>query len=168
MIATQLDEWTAPVAATGRSGLPSGRRPVDWRRVWRPATVVCFAGSLIAAVAASLGSVVAGQLADDAAARLVWVLAALLIGGAVIDTIAKTAWSVIVDRAEGALRADLLDAAMAQPLPELSEQAVGEILDRIGRGIDLVAGLRALPGLRRRRAVGGAPHPARDITAQGA
>ena len=141
MIATQLDESTVPLAATGRSGLPSGRRPVDWRRVWRPATLVCFAGSLIAAVAASLGSVVAGQLADDAAAGLVWVLAALLIGGAVIDTIAKTAWFVIVDRAEGALRADLLDAAMAQPLPELSEQAVGEILDRIDDDTHEVGGL---------------------------
>ena len=37
----------------------------------------------------------------------------------------------MVDRAEGRLRADLLDAAMAQPLAELSEQAVGEVLDRV-------------------------------------
>ena len=35
------------------------------------------------------------------------------------------------DRAEGRLRADLLDAAMAQPLADLTEQAVGEVLDRI-------------------------------------
>ncbi|MGA8255562.1 MAG: ABC transporter ATP-binding protein, partial [Nocardioides sp.] len=35
------------------------------------------------------------------------------------------------DRAEGRLRADLLAAAMHQPLETLSEQAVGEILDRV-------------------------------------
>ncbi|MEI2713449.1 MAG: ABC transporter ATP-binding protein [Nocardioides sp.] len=107
------------------------RRPVDWRRLRSPAAAVCYAGSLIGAVAGSLGAVVAGRLADDASVRLVWVLAALVIGGALIDTAAKTGWFVLVDRAEGELRSDLLDAAMAQPLPDLTEQAVGEILDRI-------------------------------------
>jgi ABC-type multidrug transport system fused ATPase/permease subunit len=97
----------------------------------RPSTAFCLLGSLVAAIAASLGSVVAGQLADDPSSALVRLLALAVIGGAVVDTVAKTAWFVIVDRAEGQLRADLLDAAMAQPLSELSEQAVGEILDRI-------------------------------------
>ena len=54
-----------------------------------------------------------------------------VVGGAVLDTVAKTMWATVCDRAEGRLRSDLLDAAMAQPLSELSEQAVGEILDRI-------------------------------------
>ena len=54
-----------------------------------------------------------------------------VVGGALVDTVAKTIWATVVDRAEGQLRSDLLDAAMAQPLAELSEQAVGEVLDRI-------------------------------------
>ena len=105
--------------------------PVDWRRVRRPLTVVCFTMSLFGAVAASLGSMVAGRLAEHATSTLVILLATCVIGGALIDTVAKTIWATVCDRAEGTLRADLLDAAMAQPLSELSEQAVGEVLDRI-------------------------------------
>jgi ABC-type multidrug transport system fused ATPase/permease subunit len=74
---------------------------------------------------------VAGRLAEDPTSALVTLLALCVVGGAVIDTVAKTIWATIVDRAEGRLRSDLLDAAMAQPLSELSEQAVGEVLDRI-------------------------------------
>jgi len=87
--------------------------------------------SLFGAVAASLGSMVAGRLAEHATSTLVVLLAVCVVGGAVIDTVAKTIWATVCDRAEGTLRADLLDAAMAQPLSELSEQAVGEVLDRI-------------------------------------
>jgi ABC-type multidrug transport system fused ATPase/permease subunit len=87
--------------------------------------------SLLGAVAASLGSMVAGRLAEHATSTLVWLLALCVVGGAVIDTVAKVVWATVCDRAEGKLRADLLDAAMAQPLSELSEQAVGEVLDRI-------------------------------------
>ncbi len=111
--------------------LPEGRTPVDWRRLRRPATAASLAGSLTAATLASLASIVAGRLTDDATTDLVLVLALCVVGGALIDTVAKTGWFVIVDRAEGALRADLLDAALAQPLSALTEQAVGEILDRI-------------------------------------
>ena len=112
-------------------GMPADRVPVDWRRVRRPLTVVCFTMSLLGAVAASLGSMVAGRLAEHATSTLVLLLALCVVGGAVIDTVAKTIWATVCDRAEGKLRADLLDAAMAQPLSELSEQAVGEVLDRI-------------------------------------
>ncbi|WP_030198580.1 ATP-binding cassette domain-containing protein [Terrabacter tumescens] len=112
-------------------GMPQGRVPVDWRRVRRPLTIVCFTMSLFGAIAASLGSMVAGRLAEHATSMLVVLLALCVVGGAVIDTVAKTMWATVCDRAEGRLRADLLDAAMAQPLSELSEQAVGEVLDRI-------------------------------------
>lgn len=112
-------------------GAPADRVPVDWRRVRRPLTVACFAMSLLGAVAASLGSMFAGRLAEHASSTLVALLALCVVGGAVIDTVAKTIWASVCDRAEGELRADLLDAAMAQPLSELSEQAVGEVLDRI-------------------------------------
>jgi len=107
------------------------RVPVDWRRVRRPLTVVCFSMSLLGAISASLGSMVAGRLAEHATSTLVLLLTLCVVGGAVIDTVAKVIWAAVCDRAEGRLRADLLDAAMAQPLSELSEQAVGEVLDRI-------------------------------------
>ncbi|MFN8191329.1 MAG: ABC transporter ATP-binding protein [Nocardioidaceae bacterium] len=122
------DGTTTPTAG---GDLPRGRTPVDWRRLKRPATGAALLGSLVAATLASLGSVVAGRLTEEATGRLVLVLALCVVGGALIDTVAKTSWFVIVDRAEGALRADLLEAALAQPLPDLTEQAVGEILDRI-------------------------------------
>ncbi len=96
-----------------------------------PTTAVCLVASLAAAIAASLGSVFAGRLAEDATSRLLLLLAICVVGAAAIDTVAKTAWFVIADRAEGELRADLLDAALAQPLSALSEQAVGEVLDRV-------------------------------------
>jgi len=111
--------------------MPAGRVPVGWRRVRRLLTVVCVTMSLLGGVAASLGSMVAGRLAEHATSTLVVLLAVCVVGGAVIDTVAKTMWAMVCDRAEGTLRADLLDAVMAQPLAELSEQAVGEVLDRI-------------------------------------
>src|SRR6476660_9443632 len=122
---------TTPEGSPRAGGVPQGRVPVDWRRVRRPLTVVCFTMSLFGAVAASLGSMVAGRLAEHATSTLVALLALCVVGGALIDTVAKTLWATVCDRAEGRLRADLLDAAMAQPLSELSEQAVGEVLDRI-------------------------------------
>src|SRR6185312_7599510 len=85
----------------------------------------------IAAVGTSLGTLVAGHLAEHATAELVGLLAACVVGAAVLDTAARTLWAGVVDRAEGALRADLLDAALHQPLPTLTEQAVGEVLDRV-------------------------------------
>ncbi|MCD6638852.1 MAG: ABC transporter ATP-binding protein/permease, partial [Nocardioides sp.] len=131
MTVTQSPAHTSAVLPDPDPAPAAGRVPVDWHRVRRPLTFACLALALLGAVAASLGGVVAGQLADQPTARLVVLLAVCVVGGAVIDTVARTVWGVIVDRAEGQLRADLLDAAMAQPLSELSEQAVGEILDRI-------------------------------------
>lgn len=127
-----LTDTTRPTDATASSsGLPAHRRPVDWRRVRRPLTYLCFSMSLVGAVASALGSMVAGRLADGPTETLLMLLGLCVVGGAVIDTVAKTIWATICDRAEGQLRSDLLDAAMAQPLSELSEQAVGEVLDRI-------------------------------------
>lgn len=105
--------------------------PVDWRRVRRPLTYLCFSMSLVGAIASSLGSLVAGRLAEGPTETLLLLLGLCVVGGAIVDTVAKTIWATICDRAEGQLRSDLLDAAMAQPLSELSEQAVGEVLDRI-------------------------------------
>lgn len=128
---TQTQPRTTPAPTPAEEGLPAGRVPVDWRRVRRPLTVVCLSMALVGAIASSLGSVVAGRLAESPTSTLVALLATCVVGGAFVDTAARTLWGVVVDRAEGRLRADLIDAAMAQPLSELSEQAVGEVLDRI-------------------------------------
>ncbi|WP_223398776.1 ABC transporter ATP-binding protein [Nocardioides rotundus] len=128
---SSTDEIThTSTTATTRSPVP-GRIPVDWRRLRRPASVVAYTLSFVGAIGTSLGSVVAGRLAETPTQALVVALAVCVVGAAVIDTVAKTIWAAVVDRAEGRLRADLLDAALHQPLAELSEQAVGEILDRI-------------------------------------
>ncbi len=85
----------------------------------------------VAAVGTSLGTVVAGRLAEHATSTLVELLALCVVGAAVLDTAGRTMWAGSVDRAEGRLRADLLDAAMHQPLSALNDQAVGEVLDRV-------------------------------------
>lgn len=107
------------------------RRPIDWRRLRSLRTLLCLVGLLLGAIGAALGSVVAGRIADAPGAGLVGLLALCVLGGALIETVARTTWTGIVSRAEGELRADLLEAALAQPLPALSETAVGEILDRV-------------------------------------
>lgn len=106
-------------------------RHVDWRRMaspWAAAALVC---AFIAAVALTLGTVIMGRLAEDPTSTLVWVLAGCIVGGAVVDTVGKVVWVGLSDKAEGRLREDLLDAVLAQPVPVLAEQAVGEILDRV-------------------------------------
>ncbi|WP_231263247.1 ATP-binding cassette domain-containing protein [Nocardioides alpinus] len=128
---TITDASRAADPTTTSPVLPAHRMPVDWQRVRRPLTYLCFSMSLVGAIAASVGSLVAGKLADGPTETLLLLLGLCVVGGAIIDTIAKTIWATICDRAEGQLRSDLLDAAMAQPLSELSEQAVGEVLDRI-------------------------------------
>ncbi|WP_193612231.1 ATP-binding cassette domain-containing protein [Nocardioides lijunqiniae] len=110
---------------------PGSGSPVDWRRLRGPVAVVALVACGVAAVGTSLGSLVAGMLAEEASSRLIGVLALCVVGAAVLDTAARTLWAGVIDRAEGRLRADLLDAAMHQPLSALTEQAVGEVLDRI-------------------------------------
>jgi ATP-binding cassette, subfamily B, bacterial len=96
-----------------------------------PVAAVAIVCSMFSAIGMSSGSVLAGRLAQHPTSGLVRVLALCVVGGALLDTFGRTLWAGLVDRAEGRLRADLLDAAMAQPLAELSEQAVGEVLDRV-------------------------------------
>jgi ATP-binding cassette, subfamily B, bacterial len=111
--------------------LPPGRMPVAWQRMRTPLAGVALTCSLLGAIGTSSGSVVAGRLAESPSAGLVRLLALCVVGAATLDTIGRTLWAGLVDRAEGRLRVDLLDAAMAQPLSELTEQAVGEMLDRV-------------------------------------
>ncbi len=106
-------------------------RTVDWRRLRQVAVGWAMAASFLGALGKTLGTVVVGSLAEGPTRTLVWLLALCVVGGAVLDTVGRTVWSAVVDRAEGRLRGDLLDAALHQPLPALHEQAVGEVLDRV-------------------------------------
>ena len=124
LVPTQAPPTTAPA-------VPDGRVPVDWRRMRTPFAGAALACSLFGAIGTSSGSVVAGRLAEHPSVGLVRLLALCVVGAALLDTCGRTLWAGLVDRAEGRLRADLLDAAMAQPLSELTEQAVGEVLDRV-------------------------------------
>jgi ABC-type multidrug transport system fused ATPase/permease subunit len=106
-------------------------RSVDWRRLRTPAATAAMAFALVASIGQALGTVVAGRLAETPTGRLVAVLAACVVGAALLDTGGRVVWAAVVDRAAGRLRADLLDASLHQPLSTLGEQAVGEILDRV-------------------------------------
>src|SRR6478672_10537912 len=124
---TQLEAVRTVLAPTTEPD----HRTVDWRRLRTPVAAWALAACAVAAIGTSLGSLVAGRLAEHATTDLLWALAACVVGAAVLDTIARTLWAGVVDRAEGRLRADLLDAALHQPLAALTEQAVGEVLDRV-------------------------------------
>ena len=125
---TRTLEAPAPPPPPAPSSLS---RHVDWRRMRSPAAGFALVCSAIAAVAITLGTVVMGRLAENPSVQLIQVLAILVIGGALIDNVGKVIWVGLSDRAEGVLRDDLLDAALSQPVSTLSEQAAGEILDRV-------------------------------------
>ena len=112
------------------AGVDPSRR-IDARRMKSPVAMAALTASAVGAIGMTLGTVVAGKLAEDPTRSLVWLLAICVVGAAVVDTAGKIAWVGCSDRAEGRLREDLLRAALHQPLSALSEQAVGEILDRI-------------------------------------
>ena len=128
MSSTQLDSRRALSVQPPPTG-PA--HTVDWRRLRNPVSMWALVACAVAAVGTSLGSLVAGHLAEDATSALVELLALCVVGAAVLDTTGRTLWAGSVDRAEGRLRADLLDAAMHQPLLALNDQSVGEILDRV-------------------------------------
>ncbi|MFP3712194.1 ATP-binding cassette domain-containing protein [Puerhibacterium sp. TATVAM-FAB25] len=106
-------------------------RTLGWRRLRSPVALAALVALTVGAVGAALGTVVAGRLAEGATLAGVALLALCVVGAAAIDTVGQVAWAGVVDRAEGRLRGDLLSAALHQPLGTLSEQAVGEVLDRV-------------------------------------
>ncbi|MGL4178235.1 MAG: ABC transporter transmembrane domain-containing protein, partial [Dermatophilaceae bacterium] len=127
--AEPLDTGVPPVAVKPLPDHPERRIGLRRLRGWR--TGGALTASAVGAVGKALGTVVAGLLAADPSTRLVGILALCVVGAAVLDTAGRTVWAAVVDRAEGRLRDDLLDAALHQPLAALSEQAVGEVLDRV-------------------------------------
>jgi ATP-binding cassette subfamily B protein len=96
-----------------------------------PAAGFAVGAVATAALGQALGTVVAGRIADHPTTTLVVWLACFVVGAAAIDTAGRVVWAGVVDRAEGRLRGDLLSAALQQPLAHLTEQAVGEVLDRV-------------------------------------
>lgn len=122
---TRPEEHRPPSAPVDHSRL------VDARRLKGPVAFAALVASAVGAVGMTLGTVVAGRLAESPSRGLVWMLALCVVGAAVVDTAGKIAWVGNSDRAEGRLREDLLRAALRQPLSSLNEQAVGEILDRV-------------------------------------
>ncbi|MGL5861987.1 MAG: ABC transporter ATP-binding protein, partial [Phycicoccus sp.] len=129
MIAEALETAAPPAPAGTPPDRPSRQIGVGRLRGW--STWAALAASATGAVGKALGTVVAGLLAASPSTRLVGLLALCVVGAAVLDTVGRTVWAAVVDRAEGSLRDDLLDAALHQPLAALSEQAVGEVLDRV-------------------------------------
>ena len=106
-------------------------RRLDWRRLRGPQAIVALVALTIGAIGAAYGTVVAGWLAADPTTATLQLLAACVVGAALLDTVGQVVWAGVVDRAEGRLRGDLLSAALHQPLDTLTEQAVGEVLDRV-------------------------------------
>ena len=86
-------------------------QPLTWRRLAGPMSAGAVAVAIVAAAAETLAAVVAGQVAAGPTAWLVGLLACLLVGSSLLDTAGRTAFSGVVGRAEGRLRADLLHAA---------------------------------------------------------
>ncbi|MDP9399030.1 MAG: ABC transporter ATP-binding protein/permease, partial [Actinomycetota bacterium] len=109
--------------------------------------------ALAAALAETVGSIVAGRLAAGPTRGLLLLLAVLLLGAAIVDSVGKTVFSGVVGRAEGRLRGDLLHAALHQPLVALEEQAVGEVLDRVDDDATQVGTLLRRAGWEMGRAV---------------
>jgi ABC-type multidrug transport system fused ATPase/permease subunit len=106
-------------------------RALSWRRLGGPVSVVAVGAAVVAAVAEATAATVVGAVVSGPTATLVAVLAALLLGAALLDTLGRVLFSGVVGRAEGRLRSDLVGSALAQPLPALEDQAVGELLDRV-------------------------------------
>ena len=119
-----------PTATPPRPPVDPARR-LDWRRLRGPQAVVALVALTLGAVGAALGTVVAGWIADDPTTATLQLLAVCVVGAALLDTAGQVVWAGVVDRAEGRLRGDLLTAALHQPLATLTEQAVGEVLDRV-------------------------------------
>lgn len=127
--------------------------PLGWRRLAGPGCTVAAVLAVVAAVAETLGTVAAGRIADGPTGRLLAVLAVLLVGSALAEVVGRTLFATSVGRAEGVLRADLLDAALHQPLTTLEGQGVGELIDRVDDDTRQLATLLRITGWAMGRAV---------------
>lgn len=118
--------------ARGATAVPAAPfEGIGWRRLRGVAAGVALSLSIVGAIAEAIGTVVIGRLASGATVTLVALLAVCVVGGTLLDAVGRVIWSTRTVRAEGRLRDDLLTAVWSQPVPALSEQAAGELLDRV-------------------------------------
>ena len=129
------------------------RAPLSWRRLSGRGAGLAVVLAVLGAVAETLGTVVTGRIADGPTGALLVALAVFLVGSAVFEVVGRTLFATAVGRAEGVLRADLLDAALRQPLTRLEEQGVGELLDRVDDDTRQLAVLLRISGWAMGRAV---------------
>jgi len=106
-------------------------RSLDYRRLNSPLAIIALA-ILVVAVSSNAISVLASgwMVRDPNQTNLNW-LALSLVGGTALYVLGQVLWQGMVDRAEGQLRRDLLQAALDQPVHQLGSQSAGEILDRV-------------------------------------
>ncbi|MEJ5869258.1 ABC transporter ATP-binding protein [Pseudokineococcus sp. 5B2Z-1] len=125
----------APLDGSTSGGLSGARpaepAPLDGRRLAARGSWVALAAAVVAAVAETVGAVLAGRAATGPTTALVVALGAVLLGAGLLDTLGRTLFSGVVGRAEGRLRGDLVDRVLGQPVTALEEQGVGELFDRV-------------------------------------
>ncbi|MCP2263757.1 ABC-type multidrug transport system, ATPase and permease component [Promicromonospora thailandica] len=102
-----------------------------WRRRALRVAAVAVPAALLAAGASAYAAVVTGRMAAHPTRDTLVVLAVVSATVVVLDAVTWLVVQRATARAEAVLRADLAAAALGQPLPELEEQAVGELLDRV-------------------------------------
>ena len=104
---------------------------LGWWRLRSRGAAVAVVLSILAAAAEALSARVAGRIVVAPSWSLLAPFALLLMGAAALDITGRSVISGVIGRAEGRLRADLLEAALAQPLTVMADQAVGELIDRV-------------------------------------
>ncbi len=87
--------------------------------------------SLVGAIATASGSVVAGRLAEQPDRAAAGALALCVVGGALVDTVAKTIWAAWSTAPRAGCAPTCSTRRWRSRFEDLSEQAVGEVLDRI-------------------------------------
>ncbi|MEJ5945209.1 ATP-binding cassette domain-containing protein [Pseudokineococcus basanitobsidens] len=127
------DRHRLPRAAAPSAHPPAavGPAPLDGRRLAGRSSWLALGAAVVAAVAETVGAVLAGRAAEGPTTALVVALGAVLVGAGLLDTAGRTLFSGVVGRAEGRLRGDLVDRVLGQPVAALEEQGVGELFDRV-------------------------------------
>src|SRR3954453_2534370 len=92
-------------------------RRIDGRRLKSPVAMAALSPSAVGAVGMTLGTFVAGQLAENPTRGLVWLLAICLVGAAVVDTAGKIGWGGWSDAAAGRLGGSRGGPASRGPAP---------------------------------------------------
>jgi len=105
--------------------------PLNWRRLAGPGALVAVIILVVGEVAHAIATMVMGWLANSPTPWHLEQLGLSLAVSVAMYVIGNVIWTRIVCRAEGQLRADLLAAALAQPVAVIGAQPSGELLDRI-------------------------------------